>query len=286
MDRSRAGSCRPFPRFPRPRGDGPRLARLQADAVLVSPPTRGWTHHRDHVRIEDPGFPAHAGMDRRASAHATRSSRFPRPRGDGPPAIRRMSPCQPVSPPTRGWTPTRYRAPCSTAGFPAHAGMDPRGPGSSRRASRFPRPRGDGPTRSQLAGWQQGVSPPTRGWTAGGVTEGASGFPRPRGDGPPAAAGSVRPSLVSPPTRGWTPFRWAGLRYHLGFPAHAGMDPSETWPSTLGAGFPRPRGDGPRNTLGDGLRNRVSPPTRGWTLWWRCIRSCCLGFPAHAGMDR
>ena len=50
--------------------------------------------------------------------------------------------------------------------------------------------------------------------------------------------------------------------------------------------FPRPRGDGPRKERRAKDRQRVSPPTRGWT----CLRCnpllSRLGFPAHAGMDR
>ncbi|WP_170285121.1 hypothetical protein [Microvirga aerophila] len=51
---------------------------------------------------------------------------LPRPRGDGPYAqllanLRTQDPL-----PTRGWTSLTYVAPYRRAGFPAHAGMDPR----------------------------------------------------------------------------------------------------------------------------------------------------------------
>ena len=70
-------------------------------------------------------------------------------------------------------------------GFPAHAGMDPYQPPDERPRSRFPRPRGDGPT--------TGI----------------------RG---------VHVTPVSPPTRGWTAASADGRHPRGGFPAHAGMD--------------------------------------------------------------
>ena len=49
--------------FPRPRGDGPQIARLQAKISRVSPPTRGWTLRTIYQTGNVYGFPAHAGMD-------------------------------------------------------------------------------------------------------------------------------------------------------------------------------------------------------------------------------
>ena len=96
------------------------------------------------------------------------------------------------------------------------------------------------------------ASPHTRGWTQ------ARG--RRRGD-----TGDGRRRVASPHTRGWTHRiqRPAGCR--SGFPAHAGMDPSNTATRTPGPRLPRTRGDGP-------LRVEDTSTTR-------------RGFPAHAGMD-
>ena len=73
-------------------------------------------------------------------------------------------------------------------GFPAHAGMDPRGPRGSPR------------------------------WT---------GLPRARGDGPQQFAVSRGHYQASPRTRGWTVVHTWRLLSRKGFPAHAGMDRSQ-----------------------------------------------------------
>ncbi len=72
-------------------------------------------------------------------------ARFPRTRGDGPAG--EVRPFQPISVPphTRGW-PLVDRLPGVTwDGSPAHAGMAPAEAGLLRAATRFPRTRGDGP---------------------------------------------------------------------------------------------------------------------------------------------
>ena len=226
------------------------------------------------------GFPAHAGMDRTSTWRGICSRRFPRPRGDGP-MPRTLGVTDPaVSPPTRGWTPSAESLVPRVPGFPAHAGMDPRCRPSTRSASRFPRPRGDGPKAFTATQAGTGVSPPTRGWTRtrpgpwcgvvgfpahagmdppwGPEDRLLSGFPRPRGDGPEDMVLAWITEAVSPPTRGWTRPRWCRHRHRYGFPAHAGMDPA------------MPRG-------------LVSPPTRGWTPHGSATGA--PGFPAHAGMD-
>ena len=123
----------------------------------ISPPTRGWTP----IDIEldaacrRSGFPAHAGMDRRQHRWLIklRDARVSPPtrgwtRRHRRPVIPRMAAT--VSPPTRGWTSHRSAVDrqLGIEGFPAHAGMDPDGPGRAiRRAGIL-------------------VSPPTRGWTS------------------------------------------------------------------------------------------------------------------------
>ena len=172
--------------FPRPRGDGPLPRVLLAYHHPVSPPTRGWTSITPSPEVSASGFPAHAGMDRHCRSSLRGDRRFPRPRGDGP-AQRRTRPRNvTVSPPTRGWTAKTESLRTGGVGFPAHAGMDP---GRDRRpptGTRFPRPRGDGPSVSDIRG---------------------------------------RMTSVSPPTRGWTDVRERPVVAGAGFPAHAGMDP-------------------------------------------------------------
>ena len=192
----------------------------------VSPPTRGWTVSIPAGRNRDTGFPAHAGMDPSPAARARSAIGFPRPRGDGPPPVRLPHATSEVSPPTRGWTASRMEFGGYTAGFPAHAGMDPARHRSRSAHSGFPRPRGDGPLPRGLDEARAEVSPPTRGWTT---------------DSPPLSVSSS------------------------GFPAHAGMDPGSGRAHEVDHRFPRPRGDGPWYHPRDSRRSTVSPPTRGWT---------------------
>ena len=154
--------------FPRPRGDGPTVeADSRTLAVLVSPPTRGWTLISSRYEaLTAGGFPAHAGMDhrhqeRRSARRETRVS--PPTRGWTVRARTLPSACV-VSPPTRGWTHDEHPdAGAGAGGFPAHAGMDPQAP---------------------LTICAVPVSPPTRGWTVTKVGVIGRRFPRPRGDGP------------------------------------------------------------------------------------------------------
>ena len=293
--------------FPRPRGDGPLIVARSAEDEEVSPPTRGWTMVTMMVCTSSRGFPAHAGMDPRGRITSGRTPRFPRPRGDGPVSKTKGRPPGWVSPPTRGWTYINGDVDRVTDGFPAHAGMDRRCCYRPAPASGFPRPRGDGPRPPDWADIAAAVSPPTRGWTLRlhAIMAGVRGFPahagmdlvagcrprrprrfpRPRGDGPRLRDSTSRRHEVSPPTRGWTddgrPVDWA-LR---GFPAHAGMDPLNLRMSLQGMGFPRPRGDGPRERQGTAGHLWVSPPTRGWTVTAVIATLNVIGFPAHAGMD-
>ena len=132
-------------RFPRPRGDGPGLSRETPAGIRVSPPTRGWTRFTERIQEQERGFPAHAGMDPSTLPSSNTGARFPRPRGDGPPAGDSRCVHRVVSPPTRGWTSDQQSIWTRSAGFPAHAGMDPTRTASGYPPTGFPRPRGDGP---------------------------------------------------------------------------------------------------------------------------------------------
>ncbi len=294
-------------RFPRPRGDGPRRTKRRRSIRRVSPPTRGWTPLRVVAGRPDGGFPAHAGMDPLGSAPARLGAGFPRPRGDGPADDDAHRQERLVSPPTRGWTLDAQPSHMERPGFPAHAGMDLVCLDTPTASAGFPRPRGDGPVCVVDARAGRSVSPPTRGWTrwryvgvasSGGFpahagmdpprchgTDTVGGFPRPRGDGPTGGSNAVFVRRVSPPTRGWTFPMLISAVVKSGFPAHAGMDRTDT-PGMPGAKrFPRPRGDGPAPATMARRRPAVSPPTRGWTFLGVLTAAGRGGFPAHAGMD-
>ena len=187
MDPSSAASSRASAWIPRTRGDGPLAAGCSPGPVVDSPHTRGWTLEESPEPSPRVGFPAHAGMD--PVLHRWRESGrgIPRTRGDGPSATRGGKPGPRDSPHTRGWTPCTGRPCPADAGFPAHAGMDPVPAAASMRHRRIPRTRGDGP------------------W---------------------ASSRGRRACADSPHTRGWTLASESRLALHVGFPAHAGMDPA------------------------------------------------------------
>ena len=100
------------------------MAKLNARADVVSPPTRGWTFSSRGMASNHIGFPAHAGMDHTHVPRNGVAAWFPRPRGDGP-TMKSTGPVYfLVSPPTRGWTCRCEQGTQTVTGFPAHAGMD------------------------------------------------------------------------------------------------------------------------------------------------------------------
>ena len=248
MDPGRLAHQIPRGGLPRTRGDGPREEVEQAKVVAASPHTRGWTPACSALTTQRDGFPAHAGMDPWSRPSWPRFRRLPRTRGDGPYDVAKMVGRVAASPHTRGWTPVPDRGRADRRGFPAHAGMDP-GAGADTPPRRgLPRTRGDGPFISAPARTRSRASPHTRGWTRlqAAAERGSTGFPahagmdragrwmenrrsrlpRTRGDGPVSVVGRGFDAPASPHTRGWT--RPPHALYHLllGFPAHAGMDPS------------------------------------------------------------
>ena len=194
-------------------------------------------------------------------------------------------------------------------GFPAHAGMDPRSDARCTRRSRFPRPRGDGPSRRRARPVRTRVSPPTRGWTRrwigvvvepngfpahagmdrrlGRLSPRSRRFPRPRGDGPSSRTSPELPSAVSPPTRGWTRHPTSTPPWRRGFPAHAGMDLRCRPGTRAPGGFPRPRGDGPSAVAIVWSSDQVSPPTRDGPgicsagIWSRWVSPPTRGWTHH-----
>ena len=230
-----------------------------------SPPTRGWPRGLSPPRTVHQGSPAHAGMAPPGIAPAVTSSRFPRPRGDGPLFDHSAIGKALVPPPTRGWPfPMLPSAPL-LPGSPAHAGMAPILTRVSARLSRFPA--------------HAGMAPPVS-WTV----DIPKWFPRPRGDGPQHPLSTPRWPGVPPPTRGWPPRLRTIGRSVPGSPAHAGMAPHQRRKYGDSTGFPRPRGDGPALCSLKSRRAPVPPPTRGWPFAGGCEAGAGNGSPAHAGM--
>ena len=194
--------------LPRTRGDGPGANGGLGWTASASPHTRGWTAVPAVRRGQGRGFPAHAGMDRRRCRAAARRRRLPRTRGDGPRGDAEPRLSDLASPHTRGWTQDGRRGGDSATGFPAHAGMDRPSRWRGRSSVWLPRTRGDGPS-----SWRR--------------IESLTSASRTRGDGPDTRAHGALLVRASPHTRGWTHVG-PDLRVDaVGFPAHAGMDPTE-----------------------------------------------------------
>ena len=251
MDRTRIGRHHRRRRLPRTRGDGPRMRLVIPASSAASPHTRGWTLHLASLMPPRRGFPAHAGMDPAVLPVRHAGRRLPRTRGDGPSLGRGRGRMTLASPHTRGWTRLPLAPLRPKTGFPAHAGMDPRGGNRRRPTCRLPRTRGDGP-RAEAGGRRQ-------------ASRGRGRLPRTRGDGPSGGRMTLRAAAASPHTRGWTRSPRRPSRRASGFPAHAGMDPLLRRRRRAAARLPRTRGDGPISLMLSWKRPTASPHTRGWT---------------------
>ena len=93
-----------YPWLPRARGDGPSMPNSASDRPGASPRTRGWTLDIRIAADFADGFPAHAGMDLRATPSLDWLLRLPRARGDGPWEYWGHYHASEASPRTRGWT--------------------------------------------------------------------------------------------------------------------------------------------------------------------------------------
>ncbi len=263
----RCGIQHAFVRCPRPRGDGPLLGGSIRTSDRVPPPARGWPLHTAEEGSNTLGAPARAGMAPRMPNPLRPLSRCPRPRGDGPLLDDAVVDVEAVPPPARGWPRNGPHAGIFPAGAPARAGMA-RPVGSSAAWCRgCPRPRGDGPCRTNRPGPARPVPPPARGWPCHGHRralpdlgaparagmapwKGLDGAfrtrcPRPRGDGPDQATDDTVLPEVPPPARGWPPARPPRSAPRRGAPARAGMAPRRGTQRQKPIGCPRPRGDGP-----------------------------------------
>ena len=233
-------------RIPRTRGDGPRRLLHSAPSPSDSPHARGWTRRLRTAPRSAAGFPARAGMDPPACLRGRSSVGIPRTRGDGPGRGRDRVRGGEDSPHARGWTRRRRRGLRQGPGFPARAGMDP-----------FDAQPGRGPVR----------------------------IPRTRGDGPSSGSATASISWDSPHARGWTRSEAGAADHGGGFPARAGMDPSERRCRLSPRWIPRTRGDGPAGRGCGTSPPADSPHARGWTRLFDGGATADTGFPARAGMD-
>ena len=293
-------------RFPRARGDAPGAATRARPGNRVPPRTRGCAFATRGMAEAWGGSPAHAGMRPTSAKRISRSSWFPRARGDAPTAPAPEATAVAVPPRTRGCARGEVSHGGGHVGSPAHAGMRPAAGRSRATSARFPRARGDAPLEKKPVASAAVVPPRTRGCAppravprardgaspahAGMRPAGwrrssrASRFPRARGDAPVKGADKIGPKRVPPRTRGCAFDTPVSASSKAGSPAHAGMRPARGrrrrgWP-----GFPRARGDAPVRPHDEEPLGRVPPRTRGCAVGHGHAGNRPRGSPAHAGM--
>ncbi len=120
--------------------------------------------------------------------------------------------------------------------------------------------------------------------SAGGPRWRRRGFPRTRGDVPILAQATLTAGWLPPHTRGCTRFGPAVSKRRYASPAHAGMYRAHGSVATTGRGFPRTRGDVPRDQHRCTSCGRLPPHTRGCTSESGATRLRTGASPAHAGM--
>ena len=298
---------RPTSCFPRTRGDGPPSANWLRFRIRFPPHARGWTRRHDPGREDRRVSPARAGMDPRDSIRLSAGLSFPRTRGDGPSPPPRKRASDGFPPHARGWTQRRDLVRGFVAVSPARAGMDRSRISLELDWKRFPRTRGDGPSRTDFVpkavrfppharGWTLMVNGPFNVWVVSPARAGMdrlrkatgdrdSRFPRTRGDGPCRLRSPTPRGPFPPHARGWTLTPRPVLGPDRVSPARAGMDPSHPAGPSSPRRFPRTRGDGPFLPL-RAVRGFPFPPhARGWTLPAPARGARLPVSPARAGMD-
>ena len=246
MDPASMCRCGGAVRPPRASGDGPQRPGGSSSCRPAAPRERGWTLMMNQPRMEGPGRPARAGMDRAEGRLSAQGRRPPRASGDGPSRHAAIAPKNLAAPRERGWTPPDFIGQRVMQGRPARAGMDPVHQ-RCRAICRWP--------------------------------------PRASGDGPVSRWVSVISAAAAPRERGWTPDRHQARRTAGGRPARAGMDPSGAIRGGVACRPPRASGDGPGPGLPGNFPLRAAPRERGWTLEPAVPGVAGSGRPARAGMD-
>ena len=136
--------------FPRTRGDVPASIPGARIATALPPHTRGCTAPGRGAAGPHEASPAHAGMYPIRSRERWRCCSFPRTRGDVPGQGAAKCPCARLPPHTRGCTLIAGSRPLSWAASPAHAGMYLHKEDFLTDLNRFPRTRGDVPSRMSV----------------------------------------------------------------------------------------------------------------------------------------
>ncbi len=160
------GDCLPaIEGLPRMRGDRPLRPATQWKPGQATPHARGSTRSRRLAGRRWPGYPACAGIDPQAGAHAIPSMWLPRMRGDRPAALQLYCSHSVATPHARGSTSAAPDEPWHANGYPACAGIDPIDPISGSSPLRLPRMRGDRPAREHPRALEYRATPHARGST-------------------------------------------------------------------------------------------------------------------------
>ena len=236
------------------------------------------------------------------------STSFPRRRGDAPPLDQRDRRGGEFPPQARGCTDHVREPPFGAGVSPAGAGMHRAGERVVGHHQRFPRRRGDAPSRPSGGGTTTRFPPQARGCTlhtakaesTGGVSPAGagmhrppflsptpgSGFPRRRGDAPQLLRLLCGPRMFPPQARGCT------LRGHrpsprpVVSPAGAGMHRCAAGTTGSSSSFPRRRGDAPSTATLSRPATEFPPQARGCTEERGRERGRAGVSPAGAGMHR
>ena len=212
-----------------------------------SPRARGCSGFGRCSRNPQYVFPACAGMFRPSTSSEPGDLSFPRVRGDVPSSRRASRKNQWFSPRARGCSDLAESLMQSYLVFPACAGMFRHHQGGDRRPHRFPRVRGDVPSRIVV---------------------------------------TVSPSLFSPRARGCSEAAQGLSEPFDVFPACAGMFLEARTNDAGHRSFPRVRGDVPDPGYDLRGAAQFSPRARGCSSYPAWQRNNATVFPACAGMFR
>ncbi len=189
--------------YPRARGEDLMGAGSKAALGPLPPRTRGGQDGPQPAAGLRPSTPAHAGRTARPRSRSTRSTLYPRARGEDVVVLAAGAAVPPLPPRTRGGRRLLVFACSSCASTPAHAGRTRRSRRHGRSVSLYPRARGED-TESLEKGWLPIPLPPR---TRGGQ----------------AHRQVLRPELPSTPAHaGRTPRAWCRCRRRTLYPRARG----------------------------------------------------------------
>ena len=151
IDPLRRGRRAPRRGLPRACGDRPEDVARGNRVERASPRMRGSTRRRSGEARPMSGFPAHAGIDPCPFRSPARSRWLPRACGDRPCQGRCKGLLLRASPRMRGSTHGQGDEAGEDAGFPAHAGIDPRAARRGTTRAGLPRACGDRPSVEALS---------------------------------------------------------------------------------------------------------------------------------------